>query len=156
MKRPVALWLLVLVLGILALGGLAGASAFLSDPSGGSMGMDSQLDQLPFQSYLLPGLLLLILMTGVPVLLIYGLLARPEWPWTRPIVAWSGGHWAWAGSLILGIGLFVWLTVQAAYIGFAWPIQWFTGGLDLAILGLTMHPSVRKDATQAVMKGELA
>lgn len=148
MERPFAVWLLVLVLVVLALGGLSGAWGFLSDPSGVVMGMDSVLDKLPVSDYTLPGILLLLLMFITPLVIVYGLLRKPAWTWTAPIVGWSGAHWSWAGSLILGLGLALWLAIQAVLIGFTSPNQWFTATLDAAILLLTLVPAVRRYYTE--------
>jgi preprotein translocase subunit SecG len=143
MKPPFILWLLIVFLVILAFGGLAGAYGFLSDPSGEFMGMAAQLPQLHIPNYILPGLFLLVAMFLAPLVLTYGLLARPHWAWAGPLVRWSGAHWAWAGSLVLGLGLALWLVIQAALIGFAWPIQWLTAFIDFVILATTLAPPVR-------------
>jgi hypothetical protein len=143
MKRPLSIWLLVITLAVLALGGLSGAWGFLSDPSGKGMGMSDQLGQLPIHDYTLPGILLLAMFI-FPLVLIYGLLARPQWRFLDLLLAWTGGHWPWAGSLGLGIALAIWLAIQAAYIGFAAPIQWFTAFLDFSILLTTLVSSTRK------------
>lgn len=144
MKHPPTFWLLIVVLSVLALGGLAGAYGFLSDPSGAGMGMAEILPRLPVPDYTLPGLFLLLAMCLYPLLLAYGLLARPRWAWADPLVRWSGAHWTWVGTLALGLGLALWLALQAALIGFAAPIQWFTALLNLALLALTLSPSVRR------------
>jgi hypothetical protein len=139
----VSVKLLVGALLVLALGGFAGAYGFLSDPSGEGMGMAGLLERLPVRDYTLPGIFLLIAMFLLPLAIVYGLLRRPEWTALDPLVAWSGAHWAWAASLALGAGLAGWLGVQALLIGFAAPIQWFTAGIDGAILAATLAPATR-------------
>jgi hypothetical protein len=143
MKRPFAIWLLVFALFVLALGGLAGAYGFLSDPTGTGMGMADVLDSLPLPDFRLPGLFLLIGMFVFPLTIIYGLLARPQWEFAASLSGWSRSYWAWAASLVLGLALALWLTVQGLLIGFSAPIQWFTAVLDAAILALTLAPSTR-------------
>jgi hypothetical protein len=141
MKRPITSWLLILTLIVLALGGFAGAYGFLSDPTGSSMGMASALPLLPVPDYTLPGIFLLLAFSIYPLLLIYGLSTRKEWKAIQGLAKWSNRHWAWAGSLLLGIVLGIWLLAQAALIGFKAPIQWFTAFLDLSILITTLMPS---------------
>lgn len=148
MKRPIAYWVLLALLIVLALGGLSGAYGFLSDPSGVGIGMAEQLSQLPLVDYTVPGVLLLVLMFAGPLFLVFGLLRSPRWPWADRLFAWSGHHWAWTGSLILGVGLVLWLSIQAWYIGFNAPIQWFTATLTAAILAFTLMPSVRRSFLQ--------
>lgn len=144
MHRPASVWYLIVILIMLALGGLAGAYGFLSDPSGVGMGMAEQLDRLPVSDLTLPGIFLFVAMFLFPLLLVYGLLARPEWRAATPLEAWARAHWAWVGSLLLGAGLALWLTVQASYIGFSAPIQWFTAFLDASILVGTLAAPTRR------------
>ena len=149
MKRPFSIWLLVITLIVLALGGLSGAYGFLSDPSGSGMGMSEQLERLPVPDYTLPGVFLLVVMFIFPLLLAYGHLARPRWKFLDPLVTWSQQHWAWGGSLALGLGLVVWLVIQAFFIGFSAPIQWFTAFLAASILVNTLVPPTRKYCRRA-------
>ena len=144
MKRPFTFWILIFFVGAIALGGLSGAYGFLSDPSGVGIGMDNLISKLPFSNFTVYGVLLLVLMFGAPVVIIYGLLARPAWAWTDPFIGWTGQHWAWVGAMILGIGLAVWLVIQAILIGFAAPIQWFTAFLDIGVLATALLPGVRR------------
>jgi hypothetical protein len=144
MNRPLSLWYLVVILIILALGGLAGAYGFISDPSGVGMGMQNQLDRLPVPDFTLPGVFLFVAMFLFPLLLVYGLLVRPASRWAATLEARAKAHWAWVGSLLLGIGLALWLSVQAFLIGFSWPIQWFTAFLDASILVGTLVTPTRR------------
>lgn len=144
MARRLALAALVVSLLFLAFGGLYGGVEMLRDPSGGSLGMDVVLPQLPVPDFFLPGLFLLTVMGVVPLALVVGLLARPSWGWAAAVTRWGGHHWAWTGTLALGIVLGVWLAVQGWMIGFAWPIQYVTAGNGVAILALTLLPVVRR------------
>ena len=144
MRRPISVWLLIVTLFVLALGGLSGAYGFLSDPTGEGMGMAGQLEQLPVRDYTLPGLFLLLAMCFIPLVLIYGLITRRRWQFLEPLQDWSKSHWAWAGSLGLGLGLALWLAIQAMYIGFSAPIQWFTAFLDASILVTTLVAPTRR------------
>lgn len=134
MKHPVSVWFLVIVLLVLALGGLSGACGFLSDPTGAGMGMADVLGQLPIPDFTLPGIFLLLVMCLFPGFLIYGLLARPKWKVFDSLEKTFKMHWALSGALALGLILAVWLVVQAFLIGFSAPVQWLTAGLDLCLL----------------------
>jgi len=144
MKRPFTLWLLVFSLIFLALGGLYGGIAMLTDPSGGSLQMTEVLPLLPVPDYTLPGLFLLFMMGLTPLFLTYGLLARPNWAWTTPISRWNNHHWSWTGTVALGLILALWLIVEGVMIGFHWPIQYVTAVNGILILALTLVPSVTK------------
>jgi hypothetical protein len=143
LKRPLNLWLLILALLFLALGGLYGGIAMLLDPSGRSLEMDVVLPLLPVPDYTLPGLFLLLVIGTGSLVLVYGLLARPHWRWTEAVTCWSGYHWAWTGTLGLGVVLCLWLIIQGLLIGFKWPIQFITAVNGLVIIFLALLPGVR-------------
>lgn len=144
MRRPMVLWFLAFFLVFLAAGGLYGGVAMLLDPSGGALQMAEVLPSLPVPDDTLPGLFLLVVMGVVPLLLAYGLLARPAWAWAEPLSRAGRHHWAWSGTLTLGLLLGGWLVAQALLIGFRWPIQFVTAANGLAIVGLALVPAVRR------------
>ena len=144
MKRPLTLWPLLVVLLFLASGGLYGGIAMLTDPAGGSLGLTDVLPLLPVSNYILPGLFLLIVMGLTPLVLTYGLLTRPNWNWAATLSRWSAHHWAWIGTLGLGVTLVIWLIVQGLLIGFGAPIQCITAADGLLIILLTLLPSLRR------------
>ncbi len=144
MKRPPALWPLLFLLVFLAVGGLYGGIAMLTDPAGGSLGLTDVLPLLPVSNYVLPGVFLLIVMGLAPLALSYGLLVRPGWNWARTLSRWSRHHWAWTGTLGLGVTLAMWLMVQGLLIGFRWPIQYITAADGFLSVLLVLLPSMRK------------
>ena len=144
MKRPIALWILIFWLVFLAFGGLYGGIAMLLDPSGGLLQMTEVLLLLPVSNYVLPGLFLLFIMGLLPLFLIYGLLARPNWAWLEPFFRQIEYHWAWIGTVILGVVLAIWLIIEGVMIGFKWAIQYVTAVNGLFILFFVFFPSVRK------------
>ena len=148
MRRPFALWLLSFFLVFLGLGGLYGGIAMLTDPTGGSLQMADVLPLLPVSNFVLPGLFLLFVMGLMPFFLIYALLTRPNWPWADALSHLTGHHWAWLGTLTVGIVLIVWLSIQGLLIGFKWPIQYITGADGLLIILVSLVPGVRKYYTQ--------
>jgi hypothetical protein len=143
MKRPLTLWFLLFCLLFLAIGGLYGGIAMLTDPTGGSLQLTEVLPLLPVSNYVLPGMFLLFVMGVTPLVLAYALLARPHWSWAQKLSHWSGYHWAWTGTLALGVTLALWLVVQGLLIGFRWPIQFITAGNGLLIVALALAPAVR-------------
>lgn len=144
MKRPFSLWLLIFFLVFLALGGFVGAYSFLTDPTGASLGMEKELVLLPVPNYTLPGFFLLFVMTITPLFLTFGLLAQPNIPFFHALLRFSPHHWSWTGTVILGIGLMLWLIVEAYFIGFFAPIQYVTAINGLLILLLPFIPAIKK------------
>jgi hypothetical protein len=116
---------------------------FLADPSGGLMGMSlSYLDGLPIQSYLLPGIWLLTVMGAGPLLILYGLWARPAWSWIAAIERRSQVSWAWTAGLALCIVLLLQLGVELL-LGMFGPPTVMTGALGLVTLACLLLPWVR-------------
>jgi hypothetical protein len=137
-KLPWAVWPLIVFLVLLGFGGLYGGFAMLYDPSGNFIQMAEALPMLHVPSYTLPGLFLLFVMGIAPFVLVYALIARPGWRWLQSLFNWSRHHWAWTGSLLIGLILAVWLIFQGFLIGFLWPIQFMIAGLDVLILVFTL------------------
>jgi hypothetical protein len=144
MKRPPSFWLLLATLLFLALGGLYGGGAMLADPSGGALGMEGVLPDLPVQDFVAPGWFLLLAMGAGPLLLIYALVARPGAPWAAAVARRTGHHWSWAATLGLAVLLAGWLALQGLLMGFRWPIQYVTAATAIAIAACALGPGVRR------------
>jgi hypothetical protein len=141
MKRPAALPVLIFGLLLLAIGGLYGGVAMLVDPSGRLLQMTEVLPLLPVPDYFLPGLFLSGVMGIFPLFLAYSLWFRPKGK--KSLISRTGYHHAWAGTVLLGIILALWLSIQGILIGFRWPVQYFTAATGLIIFIVTFLPSVR-------------
>ena len=152
MKHPFALYWLIFFLLFLAFGGLYGGIAMLLDPSGAALDMAGILPPLPVPNFVLPGLFLLFVMGLMPIVLVYALLARPEWDGLRRLLGGNGPYWAWNATIILSLTLAVWLTVQGFLIGFRWPIQYVTAVNGFLILLLALTPGVRQHYANTIRK----
>lgn len=137
------LWPLVFFLLFLALGGLYGGLAMLTDPTGNSLQVADVLPLLPVPNYILPGIFLLVVMGLFPLLLSYALIARPNWPWVNSLFQWSKHYWAWTATIIFVAIIAIWLAVEGLLIGF-FPITFITAVVGLLILLFTLVPGVRK------------
>jgi len=128
-SRPAAVWALMALLLLQGICGIAGGVALVAAPDGRIMKMPvAQLDGSPFSSYLIPGLILLIVLGILPLDVLAGL-------WLQPKVAWYG-------SLVVGCGLVLWIVVQVLYIPFS-ALQTIFGAVGLLIATVTLLPSVR-------------
>ena len=144
MKRPRIVWLLIILLVSLALGGFSGAIPMLSDPvNGGYLQFGELLDLLPVPNLILPGLFLLVFMGIIPLLLAYALIARPTWKWAENIFRWNPHYWAWTATLVLVAILAAWLAYEGSLLGW-WPITYITAFQGFLILLFAVLPGVRK------------
>jgi FtsH-binding integral membrane protein len=115
------------------LSGLLGGVGLVFDPTGESLQIPvSWLENSPFDDYLIPGLILLIVLSFFPLVVFYGLLKK-----------WS---WSLLAAFMVGTALIIWIGVQILIIGYhpQPPLQLIYGLLGLSILVLALLPSVRR------------
>ncbi|PEN13181.1 hypothetical protein CRI94_11090 [Longibacter salinarum] len=132
-RRPVSVRFLAAAVLFQGVSGLAGGIGLILDPSGASLAIPIEwLDGSPFDSYLMPGVILFIVLGLYPVVVWYGIRQR-----------WQG---AWLASLSVGFALVVWIGVEILVIGYqpTPPLQPIYGLLGLAILGLASVSSSRR------------
>ena len=119
--------LLVILLVFLSLSGLFGI-LFLIDPSGELVEMPlSHLDKLPIDTFLLPGLFLLIVYGIGSSIIIYGLLRQL--------------FWAPVAGLLLGLVLIGWVIGQIILLGEPAMLQYIylTVGVAIFLLSLKIR-----------------
>ena len=131
--RPLALHMLAVAMLIQGLSGLAGCCVLVADPSGGILELPvTTLAGSPFPDFLIPGLILGSVLGVFPAIVAYGL--------------WRRTRWAWIGAVGGSVALIVWILVEIAIIGYFAdpPLQAIYGALGVAMLALTLAPSVRR------------
>lgn len=144
MKRPFLLYVLYLLLTFLALGALAGGGMLILIPDGSSLGMGANwLDDSPFTSYFIPGLILFTTAGLFPFFALIGLVFKPDWKWANLLNIYSDRHWAWTYAIYSGIMVIIWITVQQIMTQYFWlqPVMIFTG---LGIIVSALTPAVMR------------
>lgn len=128
--RPLVIWLLIVLLVFLSVGGFFGGLNMLLDPSGGSLGLPQDLlAGLPVSSFLLPGLFLIGVMGLLPLLAAYGL--------------WAHRAWAWNMVVTQAMILIAWIGLQLLLWGAPAPIQLFYLVYGVVLLVLCLMPGAR-------------
>lgn len=144
-RRSTATRSLLLLLGLTAAGAFSGGIAFLLDPSGATSGLETTLlTRTPFADFRGPGVLL-VGGFGLPAsVLLLGVWRRPHLRVLDPLERATGHHWAWTGTIALGLGLASWIVVQIALIEASWlqPAMLVVG---VALAGLPATAGVRRD-----------
>jgi len=127
---------LLLVLGIGAVGGGWAMTFGIGD---GNVLPDEYLEALPLvNSWVVPGLVLLLGFGVGSLVAAYGVLQRPHWSWTRGIERVTGHHWSWIATIAIGVGQVIWIGLEIISIPFSWLMPTFgLVGLALALLPLT-------------------
>lgn len=135
-KRPLAMPEVVLVLleVLVAVSALGGGGLLIADPSGAREGMPpaDSFPRMPWDSYLVPGLLLLLANAIPPLVVALGTMA--------------GRRWARTGHLVVGAILATWTAAQVALIGPVFFGQAVVGAIALVILALGVGLRVRHEA----------
>jgi hypothetical protein len=142
MKRPVILYLLLSLHAFLGVSSLHRGIAFIIKPNGSLLGMQTEwLKKTPFQSFLIPGLILVFILGAFPLITIIGLFLKPKWDLAEKLNIYKNKHWAWAFSLYAGINVIIWITVQQIMTEYFWlqPVMNFTG---LLIIICTLTPPI--------------
>jgi len=143
-RRPRALWALVPLVGILSAGGFYGGIAFVTDPTGASLGAKlTWLDRTPVSDFTLPGLFLLAVYGIGGLAVIVGLLLKTSPGPLGRLDRVIGYHWSWAGSIALGAVLVVWITYELVVLPETTFLQPVLIVIGLLIAGIPFLRSMR-------------
>lgn len=152
--RPGAVWLLLVLLGVLSIGGFIGGVSFVTDPTGADLGAKlSWLQKTPVDDFLLPGLFLL----GVYGIGSLALMAGLVWRWSpgrvRRLDAMVGHHWSWIGTIGQGAALVIWILYEFVVLPDQMLLQPILIGVGLLMVGLALMPSLRRFYATGVSPG---
>ena len=143
-ERPFALYPLVLLIGVLSIAGFIGGWSLVTDPTGEAMQADlAWLEGTPVSDFLLPGLFLFFVYGLFGVSVIAGLWTRRSFGPLRTLDRHSGHHWAMWGAIAIGTVLVAWIAYELVVIPDVIWLQPALMGVGLAIVGLTLLPSLR-------------
>ena len=136
---------LIAAIAILAITGIYGGVALILDKSGANLKLSTNLlESTIFNSYLVPGIILLILLGFFPTITAFGLITRKKSRVANKINIYKKRHWAWTYSLYCGIMLVLWIDIQVMMIGGGYILQSIYAILGVLIIVLALMPSVMK------------
>lgn len=134
--------ILIFLVIIQAISALFGGIQLIIEPNGLLLQMPvNWLNNSPFQSYLIPGIILTLLLGIFPVWIAYCLAFRPFRHRRGWLNIYPDRYFGWTYSLYLGIMLIIWITVQIAMVGYGHPIQTIYVSLGILITIVTLIPS---------------
>lgn len=128
----------------LGFNGLVGGVLLIVRTDGSLLGMNADwLNHSPFETYLIPGILLSFFLGFIPLLTFLGLIKKRNWKVTNRLNIYREKNWAWGFSLYTGIIAITWITIQLILTQYFWiqPVIIFNG---LFIIILTLLPGVIK------------
>lgn len=138
-------WVLIIMQGLLGIGAIIGGGALIIDPSGNLVHMpDSLLEHSPFGSFLIPGIILMLVLGVVPLIIAVSLIRRTHWKIGEKLNLYSNQYWAWTFSLYTGFTLIIWIMAQVYWIQHVSIIHlvYFAWGVGIQIV--TLLPGVQR------------
>jgi len=135
---------LIFLLAFLGVGAAFGGSVLIISPSGKLFGMPlSMLENSPFSSFLIPGIILFLVLGLVPMLLVFSLLKKPDYKWAERLNFFNDMHWSWSFSIYVAIALITWIQIEMFYLQSVHWSHTFYMFLAVAILFIALLPQVR-------------
>ena len=135
----------LIVLGFLALGAIGGGIVLIISPDGELLGLPlSEFKNIPFTSYLIPGIILFSILGVIPSLLIIALLKKPESKIAEQINIFKDMHWSWTFSIYIAFTLIGWIHIQLIFLqgGVYW-LHTFYMFYAILIIIIALLPRVR-------------
>jgi hypothetical protein len=132
------------LLAVLGIGAIGGGLAMIFGVGGESMMPDEYLEALPLvDNWVVPGLVLLIVFGFGSLILLYGVWRRHRWSWLDWLERATGHHWSWFGTILLGVGHMIWITLELVSIPLSILMPIF-GAVGLALALLPFLTSVKE------------
>jgi hypothetical protein len=142
MKRPFLLYILFVLHVFIGLNASVGGLLMILKPDGSLLGMQKDwLINSPFESYFIPGFILLLMLGILPLCVFYGLLRKPEMKLLDSLNIYKNMHWAWTYSFYTGVIIISWIIVQLLMTRYFW-LQPVIIAVGLLIIIFTMMPAV--------------
>jgi len=135
----------LIVLGFLSLGAIGGGIVLIISPTGELIGLPlSEFNNLPFSSFLIPGIILFSVLGVIPLLLIIALLKKPESKIAEQINVFKDMHWSWTYSIYTAFSLIGWIHIQLIFIqgGVYW-LHTFYMFYAILIIVIALLPQMR-------------
>jgi hypothetical protein len=143
-SRPLAAWLLIILLILIGIGAvISGALLFLA-PDGRLLQLPLKyLDGSPFSDFLIPGIVLFVFVGIYPLMVGYSLVRKPSWRWPDVLNPSKTMHWSWAAAWAAGAVMLGWIAVETLLLGYISFLQPVILGYGLLVIILTLLPAVR-------------
>lgn len=157
MRTKIIQNIFLIVLGFLALGAIGGGIVLIISPTGELIGIPlSEFKNIPFNSYLIPGIILFSVLGVMPLLLIGALLRKPESKLAEQINVFKDMHWSWSYSIYIAFTLIGWVHIQLIFLQSS--VHWlhtFYMFYAILIIIIALLPQVRNIYNKNVVKATI-
>jgi hypothetical protein len=142
MKRPFETWILIVLLVLLAVNAFYGGISLMMAPDGSLLKMQpGWLENSPFNSYFIPGLLLLLMNGVFPLVAIFGLITRNNSQVLNRLNIYKNRYWGWTFAVYSGIITNIWIIVQQLMAEY-FILQTIIAAVGLLIIVAALSPRV--------------
>jgi len=145
MKIKITRNIFLILLGFLGLGAIGGGIVLIISPDGELLGLPlSEFKNIPFTSYLIPGIILFSILGVIPSLLIIALLKKPESKIAEQINIFNDMHWSWTYSIYIAFTLIGWIHIELIFLqGVVHWLQTFYMFYAILIIIIALLPQMR-------------
>jgi hypothetical protein len=144
MKRPFETWILFVLLVLLAINAFYGGISLMLAPDGSLLGMQpGWLDKSPFNSYFIPGFLLLMMNGVFPLAALFGLITKIHNNTLNRLNIYKNRCWGWTFAVYSGIITNSWIIVQQLMAEY-FILQTIIAAVGLLILIAALLPRVMR------------
>lgn len=144
MNSKTARNILLFLLAFLGIGAVFGGGVLIISPDGKLFGMPlSLLENSPFGSFFIPGIILLTILGVMPICTIFALIKKPKSKLAERINFSPDMHWAWTYSIYVAFALIIWIQVEMILLR---AVHWshsFYMFIGIAIIFVALLPQVR-------------
>ena len=144
MKQKTYRNILIGFLVFLGIGAIGGGGVFIISPSGKLMGMPlSMLNKSPFDSFLIPGIILFSVLGIAPTLLARSLYRKTASKLMERFNFFKDMHWTWTFSIYVAFALIIWLQIEMQMLSAVSWLHTFYMFLAVLIIFIALLPQVR-------------
>jgi hypothetical protein len=145
MKKPPELYLLMILVIFQAISGVFGGVTLVYDPTGNIINMPLEiLHDSIFKSFLIPGIILLILLGLFPLLIFILMIFEPQKDIIEIINIYPDRKYIWAYNIYLGIMLLIWITVELHILETVDVLHTVYAFVGILILIISLSPRVMR------------
>ncbi len=137
--------ILVLLLGFLSIAAIYGGLVLTIYPDGSFFEMTTDiLSHSPFENFLIPGIILLVVFGISPIYIIYALIRKPESQFFQKVNLFFDYHFSWSFSVYIGFGLIIWINVQTLIFNSVDILHTIYSSLGILIICIALLPKTRQ------------
>lgn len=144
MKSKTARNILLFLLAFLGIGAVFGGGVLIISPDGKLFGMPlSLLENSPFSSFLIPGIILFTMLGLMPICTIFALIKKPKSELAERMNFFPDMHWAWTSGIYVAFALIIWIQVEMTFLR---AVHWshsFYMFIGISIIFVALLPQVR-------------